>query len=284
MTPTGNNDDAEIRAFLSEGLSVSRAAEVRAKQLAEKAQRATSVWTQLTDFYTKRWAAHLASLFIREAAYFHSLENSADERWPTLAGLKKDSLERTKAALRKFPADFEHACNEAKLKLDSTSRDPRYTIRNFIRIEVDEDSLQARVTPRDGERVDIPVDVPAIIEHLVAEDARLFQRDFDASRFLKSLLTAYQAALREDTRESEPRGSGDERIPLRRVTARMSKNLSRFRLDEFNVDLATAIRENHLTVDELQLQFFHTRYERQGLLLYGMEGSGYVGFISFRKA
>ena len=75
-----------------------------------------------------------------------------------------------------------------------------------------------------------------------------------------------------------------EEIPLRRVTHRMSKNLTRFASDEFNIDLATAVRENELTIEGYQLHLAHTRNTRQGMLLYGMEGSGYVGFISFRKA
>lgn len=273
----------QVHEFLIEGLARSRSEEVRARQTAERAQRATSVWSQLLDYQAKGWPAHIASLFIREAAYFHSLENSGDERWTMLGQLRKDAHDGAKAALRRFPADIERACDEAHLKLDSSSRHPRYTIRNFIRIEVDDDRVQAKITPRDGDRVDIPVDVPAVVQHLVKESTRLFEREFDSTRFLRSLLTAYQAALREESRENEPRKFGEE-IPLRRVIHRMSKNLSHFKLDEFNIDLATAIRQDQLTVDDHRLHVGQTRNTRQGMLLHGMEESGYVGFISFRKS
>jgi hypothetical protein len=106
----------------------------------------------------------------------------------------------------------------------------------------------------------------------------LFGRDFDTDKFLKSLLTAYQAALREDNREV-----GDD-IPFRRVIHRMGKNLARFALDEFNVDLAQAVKQNKTVVDGHQLHLGHTRNTRQGMLLNELEGSGYVGFIAFRKS
>jgi hypothetical protein len=275
------NSDARIGAFLTDGLARSRADEVRAKQISEQAQRATSVWTHLVDFQARDWPAHMASLFMKEAAYFQTLEASGDERWQKLAQLRQVVQDRAKVALKRFPLEFEQACEEARLNLDTTSRHPRYTIRNFIRIEVDEDHLQARVTPRNGERRDIPTDVPAIVQHLVDQNHRLFEREFRPTKFLHALLTAYQAALREDTREGELLFG--EEIPLRRVTNRMSKNLSRFSADEFNVDLATAIRQNQLTVDGYRLHVSQTRNTRQGMLLYGMDESGYVGLIKFSK-
>jgi hypothetical protein len=210
------------------------------------------------------------------------LENSADERWPALGDLFRRAQDQARQAIRRFPAEFEQACTQAKLKLDSTSRHPRYTVRNFIVIEVDDSRLQAKITPRDGELVEIPTDVSAIVQHLVREDRRLFDREFDAQTFLRSLFTAYRAALKGDEREGSPKRLGEE-VPLRRVTHRMSKNLTRFASDEFNIDLATALREKEPMVEGYQLHLQHTRNTRQGMLLYGMEGSGYVGFISFRK-
>jgi len=110
------------------------------------------------------------------------------------------------------------------------------------------------------------------------EDRRLFERDFDSDKVLKSLLTAYQAALREDSRDV------GEDVPLRRVIHRMGKNLARFALDEFNVDLAQAVKQNKTVVEGHRLHLGHTRNTRQGMLLYELEGSGYVGFIAFRKS
>jgi hypothetical protein len=145
-------------------------------------------------------------------------------------------------------------------------------------VEVDEAKLSARVTPRDGTPTTIPCDIPAIAEHLAREDRRLFERDFDSDKVLKSLLTAYQAALREDSRDV------GEDVPLRRVIHRMGKNLARFALDEFNVDLAQAVKQNKTVVEGHRLHLGHTRNTRQGMLLYELEGSGYVGFLAFRKS
>jgi len=272
-----------LKDLLADSVARARAEEVSARQVLERAQQATAAWTELQDYYSRGWQAHISLLLVRRASYFRGLENSDDERWKFLTEMFRNSQEDARKAVRRFPADFEQACEEAKLKLDSASRHPRYTVRNFIVIEVDENRLQTKITPRDGEQVEMPTDVKAIVQHLVKEDKRLFGREFDGARFLRSLFTAYQAALKGDEQAGVPRRMGEE-IPLRRVTHRMSKNLTRFASDEFNIDLATAVRENELTIEGYQLHLAHTRNTRQGMLLYGMEGSGYVGFISFRKA
>ena len=82
----------------------------------------------------------------------------------------RNAQEDARKAVRRFPADFEQACEEAKLKLDSASRHPRYTVRNFIVIEVDENRLQTKITPRDGELLEMPTDVKAIVQHLVMKE------------------------------------------------------------------------------------------------------------------
>jgi hypothetical protein len=194
-----------------------------------------------------------------------------------LEKLQTTAEQEARTALKRFPADLDSACAAAGVPLDRTSRHPRYTIRNFIVVEIDEAKLSARVTPRDGTPATIPADIPAVVEHLAREHRRLFGRDFDSDKFLKSLLTAYQAALREDDRDV------GEDVPLRRVIHRMAKNLARFALDEFNVDLAHAVKDNKSVVEGHRLHLGHTRNTRQGMLLYELEGSGYVGFIAFRK-
>jgi len=62
----------------------------------------------------------------------------------------------------------------------------------------------------------------------------------------------------------------------------MWKNLANFSLDEFNVDLARAIKENKTIFEDYNLRLGHTRNTRKVILLHELEGSGYVVFISFR--
>src|SRR5205814_1154830 len=93
---------------------------------------------------------------------------------------------------------------------------------------------------------------------------------------LRSLHTAYAAVLR-----AEERPDGDE-LPLRRVTNRLAKNLNRFAADEFNVDLSRLVQRGDLVIEGKRLHLNHTRDQRQGMLLHGLESGGYVGFISFK--
>ena len=67
------------------------------------------------------------------------------------------------------------------------------------------------------------------------------------------------------------------------VANRLSKNWARFRYDEFNVDLGNAVRSGETSIDKDRLHLNHTRDTRQGMLLHGLERSGYVGFISFKS-
>ncbi|MCH8218271.1 MAG: hypothetical protein IH892_16050 [Planctomycetes bacterium] len=168
------------------------------------------------------------------------------------------------------------ACDAAGVELDSNSRHPKYSIREFIQTVVDERKLEAQVTPRDAKSATIPLDVDPLVAHLQAEVRRLFETQRDPKRFLGGLRKAYKAALRE-----EKKSPGDE-LPLRRVANRLSKNWARFRYDEFNVDLGNAVRSGKTSIDKDRLHLNHTRDTRQGMLLYGLEPSGYVGFISFK--
>jgi len=270
-------ESVEISELLAEALNQAKAEEVRARQAAERAQQATTVWSRLKEFYAKGWHAHIVSIFYSEPVFFQNLRISQDHRITHLETLLKTSEEEARAALKRLPSDLDHLCKTAGIDLDRTSRHPRYTVRNFIVIEVDEARLSARVTPRDGDPVNVPTDVPALVEHLAREHRRLFEREFDAQKFLKSLVTAYQAAIREDGRKI-----GDD-LPIRRVIHRLGKNLNTLALDEFNIDLARTIKENNTSFENYSLHLGHTRNTRQGMLLHELEGSGYVGFISFRK-
>jgi len=263
---------------LQEGLNTARAEEVRTRQAADMAQRALTVWTALNDYYAKQWHAHIVSVFYNETAFFQNLRVSRDPRATYLDKLLQSAEEAATASIKRLPTELDQSCQAAGLELDRSSRHPRYTVRNFIVTEVDEAKLLASITPRDGKAITIPTDVPAITQGLVSENRRLFVREFEPQKFMKSLFTAYQAAIREDNREA-----GDD-MPLKRVVHRLGKNLSSFALDEFNIDLARVIKENKTAVEDYRLHLGHTRNTRQGMLLHELEGSGYVGFIAFRQS
>src|SRR5262249_7394984 len=144
---------------------------------------------------------------------------------------------------KSFSRTFPKAIREAGIEPDKTSRHPHYTFRQgFIRLEVDDRGFIARLIPRDGEEILVGLDIDPVVDRIVAEEARLFRRQFQPEQLLKSIYTAYLASLKAENR---PEG---EEVPLRRVTNRLAKNLNRFAADEFNVDLSQLVKSGRLVI------------------------------------
>jgi len=207
----------------------------------------------------------------------HSLEPAELE---VIERLKADLSDTVKTSLRQFDRLFPEAAESAGIQIDDWSRHPRYTVKQgFIQIEIDERSHLATITPRDGKSIELGVDVPLIIERLRSEIERLFERQVDREKFLRTLFNAYAAVIRtDDARQDE------DEVALRRVMNRLDKNLKKsLSADEFNVDLSHVVKSGHLTVDERRMLLNHTRIPRQGMLLHELEEGGYQGFISFKK-
>ena len=258
-----------------------KAAEARSKRrdltaALEAARRAEEAWRRLLEAQRYGHSAEVVSVFRKESDVFAQLRERNDEAVPLLESLYRESEEKAADSARRFAALFPKACDTAGIEIDSTSRHPKYSIREFIQTLVDERNLEAQVTPRDANSVTIPLDVDPLVAYLQREVRRLFETRRDPKRFLIGLRKAYQAVLREEKRKF-----GDE-LPLRRVANRLSKNRAHFRYDEFNVDLGNLVRSGETTIDEVRLHLNHTRDTRQGMLLYGLERSGYLGFISFK--
>ena len=207
-----------------------------------------------------------------------SFQASQDPAWAYVESLRNDAHATVVNSLRSFGRSFPEAVRRAGLVIDSSSRHPRYTFRNgFLRLELDEKRLVAKVQSREAEEKEYGLDLELLVRVLQEEISRLFERDFKPEPFLRSLYTAYSAVLRADGL-----AEGTE-VPIRRVTHRLAKNLNRFSGDEFNVDLARAMKSGHTTVDGHKLHLNHTRNIRQGMLPHGLEQGGYVGFISFKR-
>lgn len=258
-----------------------KASEARSKRqdlvvALEEAQRAEEIWKRLRDAQRHGCSAEVVSIFRKEADVFIQLRDSKDKAVSLLELLYRGSEEKAKNTARRSGTLFPEACKEAGIKLDSSSRHPRYSVREFIQTVIDERKLEARVTPRDASSAIIPLDIRPLVSYLRTEIGRLFETERDHEHFLLGLRKAYRAVLRE-----EKKSLGDE-LPLRRVTNRLSKNWTRFHYDEFNVDLGNIVRSGEMSVDGTRLHLNHTRDTRKGMLLYGLERSGYIGFISFK--
>ncbi len=252
--------------------------EQSARDRLQQAERAREFWSALESQVADEHPAQVLLLLRRADGYLRSLRASSDPIAPVLDGVRRMAEERALDVSKAFQRDFPAAVRSAGLEIDSTSRHPRYTLeRGFIRVEVDDKALIARVAPRDGELTEIGIDVEPLVAKIKSEHSRIFERPLQAEPILKSMYTAYLATLRAEKREE------GEEVPLRRLTNRLARNLKQFAGDEFNVDLARLIKTGNMTYEGKRMHLNHTRNQRQGILLYGLEDGGYVGFISFRR-
>lgn len=255
-----------------------RTEQQREKKAVEAAEAALRIRDDLLKYHQSGWFAHFQRLVEREADYFKVLRHQQPDAAKVIEALYLEAKRVVSESLRHFPAFFEKACAQAGLDIDRTSRHPRYRVCDaFLEVEVLDSSQEVRIADREGLLEQMPCDIGAVIEALQRHKKRLFERKFDAKKFLKRLCNQYQAILQ---RENLPEGYA---LPLRRITHRMGKNLKGFRTDEFLVDLSRLVREGPLEVDGRRLDLQHTKDDRQGMLLHGLESRGYVGFISFRK-
>jgi hypothetical protein len=266
-------------------VATAQAEEEAARRQLTAARRRRNFWERLlATLEADRPAAALLALR-REAA-----TSAVGEAPMSAVGQESDTdaglLETVQAGIERqarvraatFQRDFPAAMRAAGLTVDIVSRHPSYTVLDgFLRVTVDDDALTARVAPRDGEEVVLGMDVAPLAEAVRREAARLLQRTFDPDVFLRRLRASYEAE-----RQEEARAAG-EALPLRRIVARLSKEVRPFAADEFNIDLARLIRSGQTLVDGYRLRVQQTRYAKQGMLLYGLEQGGYTGFISFER-
>jgi hypothetical protein len=248
--------------------------EAARRQLAE-ARRWRAFWQDLLAQLDAGRPAGALLLLRREE---QALRCQGDEAVPaaTLDAVIALAEQQARAGAARFQHAFPAAVSTAGLALDDTSRYPRYTLRDgFVHVDVEEQSLTARVRPRDGSEIQLGMDVGSLLEAIRRETGRLFDRPLDHAAFLRRLWLAYRALLEEDGRVA------GEALPLRRLLARLNREAPALAPDEFNVDLARLVRSDQTVIEGQRLQLHHTRRTRQGMLLSGLEQGGYVGFLSF---
>jgi len=240
-----------------------------------QARRLRLFWQELLALITAGQPAGALLLLRREADVL--LQQSPDAIPVGLLDAVVASVEQqARVQAASFQRTFPAAMQAAGVLLDSTSRHPRYTVRDgFLHVEVDEPRLTATVRPRDGAEIVLGMDVAPLVDVIRGEVQRLFARSLDYDDFLRRLWLAHQALLLEDGRVV------GEALPLRRVLARLGREAQPYPADEFNVDLARLVQSEDTVVEAHRLQLHPTRRTRQGMLLHGLEAGGYAGFISF---
>lgn len=251
----------------------------RLKADAEVSAQAEKIWADFQDYLAKGWALHLLALADKEAP---RLKQMRVENHPAITAIEacyrmaKDESERI---FRRFPTLLEEAFAGKGVPIDPTSRHPKYTLEGgFFRLEIDDKKRTARLSDHEGRLAELPADVQAIFEIVLKEHGRIFGRKFNAKKFLQSLRTQYKAIIKK---EKQPDGSS---VPIRHITRRLGKNVKGFRTDEFLVDLSRLAQDGPFQIDGRRLDLQQTKDTKQGMLLHGAAGRGYVGFIVFKEA
>lgn len=266
-----------VRPAFERQAALARAETERARAALEAANLAESFWTELVGHLVRNELGSVLLHLNRSGEFLQSLSTGDDQTLEQLDQLRNSAAASARETASKFGRLFPTTARNAGLRIDPSSRHPKYTFYNgFVRLELDEKKLVAKLQSREGEEVEYGLDLELIIAALKAEISRIFERDLNPEPFLRSLHKAYTAVLRSD------KLSDGTEVPIRRVSNRLGKNLSRFSTDEFNVDLARVVQSGHTSVEGRQLHLNHTRNTRQGMLLHGLEQGGYVGFISFK--
>jgi len=195
----------ERREPFEQRAAAARHATKQARLALEAAERSKAFWDVLVGHLAKGELGSILLHLERHRDYVRSLRADDDPISAELESLQNESHAAVVATAKTLGRTFPEAAREAGLVIDSSSRHPRYTFRNgFVRIELDEKRLVAKLQSREGEEREYGLDLELIVGVLRDEISRLFEREFKPEPFLRSLHTAYSAALRaEDLAEGE---------------------------------------------------------------------------------
>jgi len=244
----------------------------------KKATETEAFWEKYLEYIERNWVLHILNLLEKESSRLKNLREVKHPIIPYIEDSYRSAKEESNQLFRRYPALLEKACNDVGLKLDRNHPHPRYSLENgFFTIEIDESKTLARISNYESRLAELPADIDAIIEVIKQEHERIFGRKFEGDKFLKQLRRQYNAILKKDKFKD-----GDS-IPIRQITKRMGKNIKGFRTDEFLIDLSLLAEKGPFEIDNRRIDLQQTKDTNQGMLLYGAEKRGYIGFIKFRE-
>jgi hypothetical protein len=241
-------------------------------------KKQAKAWADLLDYICKEWSIHTLKqlkkikeeqqgCIIQDEKLLHNIDELINE---------KENYARE--TMFQFPAIFERECNTANISIDRESRHPEYTFeKGFITLIINEANYTAKISDYEGKLAELSLDIPAVIEVLKREHARLFSRNFDNKIFLENLRKEYLEIIKE---ENKTDGEG---IQIREIASRM-KEKNGLKIDEFLVDLSKlAFSEDTPEIDGKKLDLQQIRNTNQGILIPGAEERGYIEFIVFKE-
>lgn len=251
----------------------------RLKAEAEAAAQSERLWSELHGFLDKGWTLHLLALLEKEAPRLKKMRAEEHPAIPVIEDAYRRAAEERDRIFRRFPSLLEEAFSNSDLSIDRTSRHPKYTLESgFFSLDIDEKKQTARLSDHEGRLAEIPADVQAIVETVRRERQRLFDRKYNAKKFLQTVRSQYKAIIKK---EKKTDGAS---VPIRQITRRLGKSVKGFRTDEFLLDLSRLAQDGPFEIEGRCLDLQQTKDTNQGMLLHGAAGRGYVGFIVFKEA
>lgn len=252
---------------------------VELKAEAEKAEQINQLLAAMFLYIGKGWIFHILYLKQQQAPLLKTMTSEHHPAMAVLEGIHHlASLQAAKFRPVHFPKSLADACNDAGLPIDKESRHPTYLFdNNFFKLTINESKKTARLSNYEAKALwEIPADIGAIVAGIQREHQRLFGRKFDGAAFLKMLRAQYLALLKQEKKKDR------ESVPIRDITRRLGKNKEKFRTDEFLIDLSRLVKDGPTEIDGRYLELQQTKDENRGMLLYGKDGRGYVGFVVFK--
>jgi len=261
----GYSEDAQSRAL-------------ELKQQSEVATKAANIWSRVLEARDQGLWFQLRALIEGENAYFHRLREAGEQIVGPLEDLYKKAKQQTSDLLLSLPRDMEKLAAREELALDQTSRHPKYTFKSgFITLVVDESKRLARISNYEAKLADVALDMETIGAVLKGEEARLFGRKFEGAKFLQKLRAIYLAILKKEKR------SDGSPVPIKAISRKMASNDSRFRRDEFLIDLSRLVVEGPAEIAGFKFELQQTSDASQGMLLYGPASRGMINLLIFTK-
>jgi len=263
--------------LVREQYSLAQETKSKTKVQFENAEKEEKVLKDIIEYIEKEWWMHLFDLMNKQASLFQIILERNDKLKAVFEEIKLQEKD-FKKVFRQYPSLLERLCNEANLKIDIDSRHPRYSLYDkFIRLEIDENKRIAKLYDHENKLGELPADISAVVEKLIFEQNRLFNRGFDSKKFLKRIRKEYLALIKKEMKKD------GESIPIRQITRRLGKNLKRFRTDEFLVDLSRLVESGQVVIENVQLDLQQTKDTNQGMLLLGASARGYIGYVVFKE-
>jgi len=252
----------------------------RLSQELSAAKKLAALLHQLKTYRKKDWPLHIKTLCEKEKAFLAELRKQERPAISPIEELYRESKERAGKAIEQLPRDIQRLAEQAGISIDTTlSRHPKYYFLQdgFVEVRIDDKKQTASLDNRESRGSPMPADAGAIIEAVVDERRRLFERGMSGAKFLAAVYKAYQQLLKK-----EGARAGDS-VALRDIYARMVDNRKdskapRYQADEFLIDLSTLVEHGPGEIEGMGFTLQQTKGIREGILFIGPAGQG--GMVS----